>query len=83
MEQLCTPSPSAFTRFAELRSAATGFLSDEQRARIRHVVRLTGLNRAALGDARFERVYATCKHAAGRIAPKAFWAETIIVLAAA
>jgi hypothetical protein len=78
MEQSCTLPPLAFTRFAEARSAVTGFLTDEQRAQMPHVVRLTGLTRAALGDARFERVYALCEHAAAQIAPQAFWAETVI-----
>jgi hypothetical protein len=78
MERSCTLPPSAFTRFAEARSAATGFLTDEQRAQMPHVVRLTGLTRAVLGDARFERVYALCKYAAAQIAQQAFWAETVI-----
>lgn len=80
MEQSCTLSPSSvfFKRFAEARSATTGFLTDEQRAQMPHVVRLTDLTRAALGDGRFERVYAICKLSAGKIAPRAFWAETVI-----
>jgi hypothetical protein len=78
MEQSCTLPPSAFTRFAELRSAATGFLTDEDRARMPHVVRLTSLTRAALGDGRFERVFALCKHAAAQLAPRDYWAETVV-----
>ena len=67
-----------FRAIAEAQSGSVGFLTEAQRAAMPHIVRLTGLTRADLGDARFERIYGLCKHSVNAVAPRAFWAETIV-----
>jgi len=69
---------TALRRIAEAQSGSIGFLTDEQRAQMPHIVRLAGLTRTALGDARFARIYGLCKHSAELIAPRAFWAEAVV-----
>ena len=63
---------------AKAQSGRIGFLTDEQRAQMPHVVRLPDLSRATLGDARFERIYGLCIHSAELIARRAYWAETVV-----
>ena len=68
---------------AKAQSGRIGFLTDEQRAQMLHVVRLPDLSRATLGDARFERIYGLCIHSAELIARRADWAETVVEITAA